>query len=246
MDVTNFVSASATTVQQDPSVVGPVYTDPTTGYRHRLLKNNWSGVTGTLGLDWKPDADTLGYLKFTRGYKAGGFNSGQTTLPTFVTTKEETINAYEVGLKKTLLEGRLQANRLGVLLRLQGHPGAADRPGPHSGDQPDPVLQPAQGRIIGFELETIWQPIDNLQILANYSYLNSEIPRGLLLSGLQRPARPAARRATRRQHARRPGQPDRRAEPGPQGMKLPSSTPHRVTINGNYTWTSTSAASAPR
>ena len=35
-------------VQTDPSVVGLVYTDPTTGIRHRQLKNHWSALTGTL------------------------------------------------------------------------------------------------------------------------------------------------------------------------------------------------------
>ena len=236
IDVTNFVSASATTVQQDPSVVGPVYTDPTTGYRHRLLKNNWSGVTGTLGLDWKPDRDTLGYVKYTRGYKAGGFNSGQTTLPVFVTTSEEKINAYEVGLKKTMLEGRLQANASTFYYDYRDIQVPLTGLDPVLGTNQTQFFNLPKARIIGFELETIWQPIDHLQILANYSYLNSEIreaccyqdsndPRGLQpgvkLAG-NTPAALASPTAALNQDLK--------------GMKLPSSTPHRVTLNGNYTW----------
>ena len=41
----------------------------------------------------------------------------------------------------------------------------------------------------GFELETVWQPIDNLQILFNYSYLNARITKA---DGLIDPVDPAA------------------------------------------------------
>ena len=96
----------------DRSVVGGVtgiYTDPTTGIRHRQLDQNWNAITGTFGIDWKPDPDTLAYAKYSRGYKAGGFNSGTTTLNTFVTTDKEEIDAYEIGFKKTI-NGNLQVN----------------------------------------------------------------------------------------------------------------------------------------
>jgi outer membrane receptor protein involved in Fe transport len=61
-------------------VTTPVYTDSVTGRRTRVLKNEWDGWGGTLGVDWRPDPDTLVYAKYTRGYKAGGFNSATTTL----------------------------------------------------------------------------------------------------------------------------------------------------------------------
>jgi iron complex outermembrane receptor protein len=198
----------------DPAVYIDPFTDPTTGIRHRGLKYHWDGITGGLGVDWKPDPDTLAYAKYTRGYKAGGFNSGTTTLAPRVTTKEETIDAYEVGLKKTF-GGRLQANASAFYYNYK------DIQIPITGRDPVTDLNVTQffnmpkARIVGFELETIWQPIDNLQVLANYSYLNAEL-----------------REACCFQDPEAPGLGNQDLK----GQKLPSSTPHRVTINGNYTW----------
>lgn len=235
IDVTNFVSASATTVQTDPSVVGAVYTDPTTGLRHRQLKNHWSGLTGALGVDWKPDADTLVYAKYTRGYKAGGFNSGQTTLPVFVTTKEETIDAYEIGAKRTF-GGTFQANASAFWYDYQDIQVPLTGLDPVLGTNQTQFFNLPKARILGFELETIWQPIENLQILANYSYLDSKVregccfqdsndPRGLL-PGAQLAGNTAAALAS----------PTAALNQDLDGARLPSSTPHRITLNGNYTW----------
>ena len=231
VDVTAVAAPGAST---DPSVYLPAFTDPTTGIRHRGLKNHWDGVTGTLGVDWKPDPDTLAYAKYTRGYKAGGFNSGTTTLAPNVTTKKETIDAYEVGVKKTF-GGNVQVNASAFYYDYQ------DIQIPITGRDPVTDLNVTRffnmpkARIIGLELETIWQPIDNLQILANYSYLDAELkeaccfqdpedPRGLqpgvILSG-NTPAQLAGTGALNQDL---------------KGNALPSSTPHRVTINANYTW----------
>jgi len=232
VDITDSASSG---VSSDPSIYLPAFTDPTTGIRHRGLKNHWDGITGTLGLDWKPDADTLAYAKYTRGYKAGGFNSGTTTLQANVTTDKETIDAYEVGLKKTLLQGRLQANASAFYYDYQDIQVPITGLNPVTNTNVASFYNLPKARIVGFELETIWQPIDNLQILANYSYLNAEIreaccfqdsedPRGVQpgvkLSG-NTPAQIAGTGALNQDL---------------KGATLPSSTPHRVTVNGNYTW----------
>ena len=232
VDVTAVAAPGTST---DPAVYLPAFTDPTTGLRHRGLKYDWSGITGTLGVDWQPDPDTLAYAKYTRGYKAGGFNSGTTTLTPNVTTQEETIDAYEVGLKKTF-GGTFQANASAFLYDYQ------DIQVPITGRDPVTDLNVTsffnmpKARIIGFELETIWQPIDNLQILANYSYLNAELkeaccfqdpedPRGLQ-PGVVLAGNTAAALAS----------PTAGLNQDLDGAKLPSSTPHRVTFNVNYTW----------
>lgn len=251
VDITDAVVAPLSQLQVDPSVVAPeyeiqmingvptrvaknaVYTDPTTGVRHRLLKNNWGGVTGTLGLDWQPDSDTLVYGKYTRGYKAGGFNAGTTTLQQRVTTKEETIDAYELGAKKTF-GGNLQANASAFLYDYQDIQVPLTGFNTILGQNTTEFFNLPKARITGFELETIWQPINNLQILANYSYLNSEIREACCFQDPDDPrgVQPEAALA---------GNPTPLPATGSlnqdlKGQKLPSSTPHRVTINANYTW----------
>lgn len=55
--------------------------------------------------DFSPDVH--GYVSASRGYKAGGINPGGGTVPTF---DPEFIDAGEIGLKATALDGSLQLN----------------------------------------------------------------------------------------------------------------------------------------
>jgi len=229
----------------DRSVVGGVtgiYTDPTTGIRHRQLDQNWNAITGTFGIDWQPDPDTLAYAKYSRGYKAGGFNSGTTTLNTFVTTDKEEIDAYEIGLKKTI-NGNLQIN---TSLFFYDY---------HNIQVPisffNTVLSANQTQFVnlpkavnyGLEVETVWQPIENLQILANYSYLKAEVRNGCCFQdpddprGLQRGAQLSGNTAAALSPTTATGAINTQSlNQDLKGQALPSSTPHRVTVNANYTW----------
>jgi iron complex outermembrane receptor protein len=174
-----------------PGVKAATVFDPTTGLAKRLLDANWQATTGTIGLDWKPDGDTLVYAKYSRGYKAGGFNSGIVApVVTNVYTDAEHNNAYEIGLKKSF--GRtFQANLSAYYYD-------------YSNFQAPVVIVPTGGGTAttqtvffnvpkaisrGFEAELTWAPIDNLKILATYSYNDAYIDQG---SGLVDPADPAA------------------------------------------------------
>ena len=73
-------------------------------------------ITGRAVLAWTPKLDftdqTNIYASYSRGYKAGGSNpgvqQGNLGVPAFYAP--ESIDAYEIGAKNTLLDGRLQAN----------------------------------------------------------------------------------------------------------------------------------------
>ncbi len=76
---------------------------PTTGLyagdATRCLGDHSDAVTGTAGVEWTPDPDTLVYARYNRGYKAFGLNAG------FVGANPEAmpefINDFEAGVKKT-------------------------------------------------------------------------------------------------------------------------------------------------
>jgi iron complex outermembrane receptor protein len=150
--------------------------DPATpgvqNFRH--LSNSWSAVTGTLNLNWQPDRDTLVYGKYSRGYKSGGFLLG--TLSPVPEAKEESVNAYEIGAKKTFMR-TLQVNAAAFYndyrnLQLNVSQLNAAR----TATANDFVNVDA--RAFGLELEAIWQPIRNLQFNASYGYLDTKITKG--------------------------------------------------------------------
>ena len=86
----------------------------------------------------------------------------------------------------------------------------------------------------GLEIETVWQPIDHLQILANYSYLNAKVREGCCYQDPEDPRalQPEAKVAGYVGPIPATGSLNQDLK----GQTLPSSTPHRFTINGNYTW----------
>ncbi|THD80478.1 MAG: TonB-dependent receptor, partial [Phenylobacterium sp.] len=172
-------------------VSSPTTVDPATGFATRHYDETWSATTGTFGIQWDPEPGTMAYFNFSRGYKAGGFRIGiDTTIGASPSTNPEHLNAFELGLKKDF--GRtFQVN-------------AALFYYDYSNDQiPLTVAQTAgavgpansifynvpKAKSQGFELESIWQPIDHLQILFNYSYLDAHVTKG---DGVVDPADPAA------------------------------------------------------
>jgi iron complex outermembrane receptor protein len=150
--------------------------DPTTpGVQNfRSLNGSWDAVTGTLNLNWTPDPDTLVYAKYSRGYKSGGFLLG--TLSPVPEAKQEGVNAYELGAKKTIartliLNASAFYNDFSDLQLNVSQLNAAQTATASQFINVD-------ARAYGLELEAIWQPIHNLQLNASYGYLNTKITKG--------------------------------------------------------------------
>ncbi len=154
--------------------------DPATGLARRSYDASWEAVTGTAGLEWTPDEDTLLYAKYSRGYKSGGLNIGIFTVLSFSPfTDKETVDSFEIGLKRNF-GPTLQTNmalfhygykNLQIPIRQVSASGGLSQGSTNFYNVPDAVSQ-------GFELETTWQPIDHLQFLFNYSYLDTELKGG--------------------------------------------------------------------
>jgi iron complex outermembrane receptor protein len=143
--------------------------------RRRNLEGEWHATTGTAGIEWTPNDDTLAFAKYTRGYKSGGFNGGQFVEPIQnAYTDPEFIDAYELGLKQTLFE-RVVANLSVFYYDYQ------DLQVPLSVFDPVTNLNTAQffnisdSELFGAELESVWAITDNLQWRLTYSYLDTEI-----------------------------------------------------------------------
>jgi iron complex outermembrane receptor protein len=150
--------------------------DPTTPgvQNYRNMSGSWDAVTGTLDVDFTPDRDSLYYAKYSRGYKSGGFLLG--TLAPQPEAKQEGVDAFELGMKKTIarrliLNGSLFYNNYKDLqLNLQ----QLNAAGTASANN----FVNVDARAYGLELEAQWQPIQPLQFIASYGYLNTEITKG--------------------------------------------------------------------
>ena len=158
-----------------------IYVDPLTGVAKRTLAASWHEVTGMLGLDWTPDADTLIYTKYNRGYKPGGLGCADTNcnLTSTPYTDKELVDAVEVGFKREWPEWNLTTNAVAFYYDYQGYQ-VSNTIVP---DEVGGIRTPAYVAYInlpttkttGIELETIWYATDKLRLLFNYGYTNPEI-----------------------------------------------------------------------
>ncbi|MFL5298339.1 MAG: TonB-dependent receptor [Phenylobacterium sp.] len=169
--------------QLPKGVTGGTSYDPATGFASRHYDATWSAVTGTAKVDWQPDTDTLLYGSYSRGYRSGGFNIGIFTVLSFLPwSDKETVDAFEVGFKKNW-SFNLQTNvavyhysydNLQIPITvLQGGSGAIGISTSTTSFKNMP-----KSRSQGFELETIWQPIPDLQLIFNYSLIDAQIQEG--------------------------------------------------------------------
>jgi iron complex outermembrane receptor protein len=174
-----------TTALVDPHVLGGERTTgvscaahPTTdlGYNGvwgRCLKNHSDAPTGTAGITWTPDRDTLAYLRYVRGYKAFGFNAGN--LSRYPYAAPEFVDDIEGGVKKTF-HGNLQLNANAYYYNYT--------------DAQIPLGVPTGGITLtqffnvpkavseGFELAANWRPISHLDLSLVYGLNHTEISSG--------------------------------------------------------------------
>ena len=145
------------------------------GFAVRRLEDSWEAVTGTAGVEYRPWQDSLMFAKYSRGYKAGGFNNlGFSASPY---TDPEFVDSYEGGWKQTWDSLNLTTNASVFLYNY------TDAQAPLSVVTTVGGLQTASTQFVnlpevettGFELEGNWNPIDPLNIGFTYAYLNAEI-----------------------------------------------------------------------
>jgi iron complex outermembrane receptor protein len=223
-----------------PGVKTATVIDPTTGLAKRELDASWEATTGTVGLEWTPNSDTLVYGKYSRGYKAGGFNSGIVApVVQFPLTDAEHNDAFEVGLKWNY--GRtFQANLAAYYYNYENFQAPVSIPATSGGATTAQTIFFNVPKAIskGFEAELNWAPIDNLRLLATYSYTDAYIDEA---RGIVDPTDPTARSPEAKPYG----------APGPafdvytnslqqgqdlSGNALPQAPKNKIALNALYTW----------
>ena len=127
-------------------------------------------VTGRAILNWNPTVsftqDTNIYLSFSRGFKSGGFNPGNNTIPVF---ESEVIDAYELGIKNTFMDGKGRLN-----LALFNYEYSNLIVGNLVGTAVANTNIP-KSRVRGLEAELVYTPIEPLRFEASLGLLNATV-----------------------------------------------------------------------
>ena len=173
--------------------------------------------TWLIGLDYKPNSDTLIYAKYTRGYRAGGVSPQAPAA--FAVFRPEKVDTYEAGLKLSFagsMHGTLNIagfyNNFSdqqLQLNLLPNPGTTVSPA-------SAILNAGKSRIYGAEVEASLTPFTGLRVDASYAYLNTRLQR---VTSVASPA----------------GSPYTVTSPGLPGDQLTLSPKHKLSVNANYT-----------
>lgn len=127
------------------------------------------------GLDYKVNRDVLLYGNVSRGYKAGTFPSiAAASIITELPVTQESVTAYELGFKASLMDRKVQFNGAGFYYDYRDKQvrgkifdfifGALDT-----------LVNVPKSRILGFETDVTLRPLRGLTITLAGTYLNSKI-----------------------------------------------------------------------
>jgi len=142
-------------------------------------RKSFENVSFKVGLDYDLAKDVMAYASVSTGFKSGGFNGGFLSFdPGEAAVQaqpfgEETLTAYEVGLKSRLFDRRLRFNAAAFLYDykdLQLYTLI------NTGVIPLTLLDnAANARIYGAEFEMVARPVDRLDVTLNLGLLHTEI-----------------------------------------------------------------------
>ena len=144
----------------------------TPGTARRRVRDKWDGFSWRLGVDYKPDADTLLFASYSRGLKAGGFNLG--VYADFPDVDKEEVDAFELGFKSKPFD-ILRVNVTGFYYDYRNPqiPVTVGRPGTTL--TTTNFFNIPETRSYGIEWETALNVTPAFEINANYSFNETEI-----------------------------------------------------------------------
>ncbi len=181
--------------KEAPRIPSWVIAADTVGYPvAEVVEQEWRKPTGRLAIDWKPDLpftdETLLYASYAHGYKAGGMNPPATGLVCYAgceqyaeqwnsrqaahpkTFDPEYVDAYELGAKNVLLDGRLTLNTAAFYYDYQGYQLSQiiDR---------SAISQNFDATVWGIEIEADWRPVENLRFGFKGGYEDTKVADGM-------------------------------------------------------------------
>lgn len=131
-------------------------------------ERSFSDLSPGVRMEWFPAEDLLFYGSYSEGFKSGIFLSGQTS----PVLEPETVDAYELGMKGTFLDRRLQLNAAAFLYDYTDLQQGRSVPAGTSGFTLV-YENAASAEISGAETEFSWLPSDNLRIDGSVTYLDA-------------------------------------------------------------------------
>lgn len=136
---------------------------------------NFTKFTPKIGIDFRPNSDTMLYASWSRGYRSGGFSPRAATAATASTPfQPETVDAYEVGAKLSLFDRMLDLNIAGYVSDYKDMQQNLTVPGGPLGNQTITGNVPGGAIIKGIEADATLRITSQLRVTASTAYMKSK------------------------------------------------------------------------
>ena len=136
------------------------------------LESNWSG---SVALNWLPDANSLWYVKYSEGFKSGGFYGGFPFSAVEITPYDaETISAVEVGMKHQWPQQDLQLSTAVFTYDYKDVQGFLRKQNPLTGTAIDLLGNQGDARHLGVEADLDWQFLSQWNLAFGLGWLDAE------------------------------------------------------------------------
>ncbi len=183
----NLAAGDCGTIDDDPNspnyifanIGGPNVNDSFHVFRDEIDTKKWMGK---LGVDFMVNDDVMLYLSWANGFKSGGFNGANSnTTSQLEPYNEEELTAIELGIKATLLEGRMQLNA-SVFDYDYEDKQEQDRAVTFVGNISGLTNVP-ESTIQGAELDVQWLATDNFSLNVGVAWLDTEVDEWMAVDG---------------------------------------------------------------
>lgn len=143
-------------------------------YTNSLSEDN---VSWKVGVDYHLSEDSLVYANVSQGYKAGSYPAlSVATWDGYEPVTQESVLAYELGIKSSMADGRVQFNGAVFYSDYEDKQVRGKLLDPIFGAL-DKLFNVPESDIFGAEIEVAASPVDGLTLSAAVTYLDSEIKR---------------------------------------------------------------------
>jgi iron complex outermembrane receptor protein len=129
---------------------------------------DYGDYAARLQLNWQTNDDTLVFVSYNRGIKGGNWSPNSSVTIENFKHKEETLHAYELGIKTTLAEGRARLNATAFYYDYQDYQA-------FSLTNLTPQVTNSDASNQGGEVELFLTPTENLDVMLGLSFIDSEI-----------------------------------------------------------------------
>jgi outer membrane receptor protein involved in Fe transport len=140
--------------------------------------DTWTSTTPRITVNYQLNEDVMLYASYAEGAKPGGFNGSDgasVSLPVY--DQEESVN-YELGVKSTMMDGRLIANAAVFFTEVTDIQLTTPIENPSDSSLTSIVTNQGEGEVFGVELELSYYASENLMFGLNYALADTQFTSG--------------------------------------------------------------------